>query len=240
MEGVVPSDTESRRFGFSIGRAFGSEALSDALRSVSEGSFEIVIARVPAAADHVLAEALDPPPGGFIYDCGSLVTYEGVTRRSSGRALDAVLHWTPDDTRLVLDIFAGYRNHISGNPLLDPTVVPLGYAEWAEAHLDDDAGGSCFRFNGSSGRAEAFAATAVIDGVMSISLAGVTPHSRGRGVYRGLLDALEEHAFRSGLGRVRIATQIENVTPIRAWVERGWTEVERETVFHVVSGAVHG
>ena len=235
MEGVVPSDTESRRFGFSIGRAFGSEALSDALRSVSEGSFEIVIARVPAAADHVPAEALDPPPGGFIYDCGSLVTYEGVTRRSSGRALDAVLHWTPDDTRLVLDIFAGYRNHISGNPLLDPTVVPLGYAEWAEAHLDDDAGGSCFRFNGSNGRAEAFAATVVADGVMSISLAGVTPHSRGRGVYRSLLDALEDHAFRSGLERVRIATQIENVTPIRAWVERGWREVERETVLHIVS-----
>jgi len=29
--------------------------------------------------------------------------------------------------------------------------------------------------------------------------------------------------------------RIENVTPTPAWVERGWREVERETVLHVVS-----
>jgi len=240
MNGVVPSDTESRRFGLRIGRAFGTEALDDALRSVSEGTFEMVIARVPTAVDHGLAITLDPPPGGAIYDCGSLVTYEGVTRRCFGGALETIRHWTPDDTRLVLDIFSGYRNHVAGNPHLDPSVVPVGYAEWAEAHLDDAAAGACFRLIGSSGQAEAFAATFVVDGALSISLAGVTPHSRGRGVYRGLLDALEDHAFESGLERVRIATQTENATPIRAWVERGWREVERETVFHVLGGPIHG
>lgn len=237
---IVASETESARHGMRVGRITGHDVLREASDAVMNDRFDLVIARIPcdeasegAVEGAAGGDAIAARPDVTVFDCGILVTYEGSLRPHPDHDLVPIREWSPADTRLVLEIFSGYRNHVARNPLLDPTVVPLGYAEWAEAHVRDDPSGACFRLLDGTGETAGFAALSAHERTVSISLAGVVPMKRGRGVYRRLLDALEGAALAMGHDRVRISTQLENTTPQRAWQERGWQVVLRERILHV-------
>jgi len=238
---VVASETESLRFGLRVGRVAGPSALDLALDAVSGESFELIIARVPlpeADGTPIINGDAGRLRKARVFDCGTLLTYLGKARARHSQGLQRISEWATLDTKLVLDIFSGYRNHVVNNPLLDSSVVPLGYSEWAEAHVPLYPAGGSYRLVDETGETEGFAALAVQDETLIVSLAGVVPAKRGRGVYRRLLDEIEVEALSFGVSNVRISTQEENITPIRAWEDRGWKLLLREQVLHIVSNSV--
>ncbi len=237
---VVASESESIRFGLKVGRASGPTALSLALDAVLGGGFELIIVRVPQPQTGGIPLDGNParPNRARVFDCGTLLTYSGQAQSRHSQGIVRISEWSARDTKLVLDIFSGYRNHAARNPLLDASVVPLGYSEWAEEHVPLYPAGGCYRLVDEMGETEGFAALAIRDTMLSISLAGVVPASRGRGVYRRLLDAIEVEALALGVSDLRISTQLENTTPIRAWEERGWKLSLQEQILHIVSPSV--
>lgn len=245
----VLSKSESERFGISVGRITveSVDGLRLAEHSVRDGVFALVIVRV-------LAQTVwSAGPDVEIVDCGISVTYEGrvdacnVTA-AAGRgtvALRRIERWGPAETKLVEQIFAGYRNHVAMNPRLDASQVAAGYADWSARHVDGRVPGDCYVLEErrpTNGRREplAFAAVAPDRDGLVIDLAGVLPAHRGRGTYQLLLDTVEDVAFERGNDRVRIATQAGNRAAVRSWKRRGWKQVAEERTLHVMRSGRDG
>ncbi len=248
-ERLVLSQSESDRFGLRVGRSTASvrdrlgEVLESARAAVLSGQYDLVIVRAPYA---IRPDASDPhwSDDVEVIDAGLAVTYEGDVdpSRVGGQAADEAVQlrritaWGAHETEIVLKIFAGYRNHIAANPRLDHLLVPTGYADWSERHVDGRVPGDCYVLEEAAGQPLAFAAVAPTADAVVVDLAGVLPAHRGRGVYQRLLDLIEVEAAMLGFTKVRISTQVETTGAIRAWERRGWRETEREWTAHVMRG----
>ncbi len=245
----VASQSESDRFGLRVGRSTASvsersrEALESARAAVLAGQYDLVIVRAP---DAIRPDATDPqrPDGVEVIDAGCAVTYEGDVdpSRIAGPAADEVVQlrriaaWGAHETEVVLKIFTGYRNHIAANPWLDHSLVPMGYADWSERHVDGRIPGDCYMLEDATVQPLAFAAVAPTADALVVDLAGVLPAHRERGVYQRLLDLIEVEAAMLGFTKLRISTQVETEGAIRAWERRGWRETEREWTAHIMRG----
>ncbi len=245
----VPSQSESDRFGLRVGRSTASvsersrEALESARAAVLAGQYDLVIVRAP---DAIRPDATDPHGSDDIevIDAGCAVTYEGDVdpSRIAGPAADEVVQlrriiaWGAHETEIVLEIFADYRNHIAANPRLDHSLVPMGYADWSERHVDGRIPGDCYVLDDATVQPLAFAAVAPTADALVVNLAGVLPAHRRRGIYQRLLDLIEVEAATLGFTKVRISTQVETKDAIRAWERRGWQETEREWTAHIMRG----
>ncbi len=245
----VSSHSESERFGLRVGRATASvgersaEVLEVARAAVLAGQYDLVIVRAP---DVIRPDEFGPDWSNAVevIDAGCAVTYEGDVdpSRIAGPATNEVVRlrrvtaWGTQETEIVQEIFAGYRNHIAANPRLDHSLVAAGYADWSERHVDGRVPGDCYVLEDATGRPLAFAAVAPTEDALIVDLAGVLPAHRGRGVYQRLLHLIEVEAARLSFTKVRISTQVETTGAIRAWERRGWREIERERTAHVMLG----
>lgn len=241
---TTPSPSESERFGLRVGRltvppdGSAEDALDSAMSAVLSGRFELVIVRLPQPLEA-------PGPDGIeIIDAGCAVTYSAKVDPSevgsrvslTGHVLRRIERWGARETAIVEEIFAGHRNHIAANPRLDASLVPSGYADWSARHTDGRVPGDCFVLEDAEGQSLAFAAVAPDGDTLVIDLAGVLPAHRRSGVYQTLLDLIEADAAAQSFTKLRISTQIETVTAIRAWERRGWIEIAREWTIHVMAG----
>ncbi|HWM35362.1 MAG TPA: hypothetical protein VNR36_14135 [Pseudolysinimonas sp.] len=231
MSAVRPSPAESARFGLRIARLDGAVLDPAGLARLDP---DVVIVRLPEGAT-------PPRPAGYhALDAGLVVTWRGglsgLTRPpehpelGAERESDAAVV-----TGLVREIFVGYRNHYAANPLLDPSAVAEGYAQWASTTLS--AGGSAVVLR----RAGTPIAVAVLGAGSSparVDLAGVIESERGAGRYAHLLHAVHEVARASGATEIVISTQAENVRVQRAWRNAGYRPDGRERIVHLVRSSL--
>lgn len=240
MVPIVPSPTESARFGRRVARAVLSSD-DDAAALVGDerlDEHDLVIVRFPAAlvrAFDLLARA----PGRHVVYADTLLYFRW---DDDGRPLAAertVVHRDgidPGDVgRVVSRTFAGYVNHYAANPRLDASLVADGYAEWATSVASDPANELVANLVD-----EEIAGLAVIDASgpeWDVVLAGVAPEHRGGGAYGDLMTAVMARARAAGRSSVLISTQSHNVQVMRTWERLGWRIVSATVTAHLERGA---
>ncbi len=248
---LAPSAVETKRFGLSVARVVvGAGAVADptqaqAVRArltavVRDAIEDLLIVRWPAQdvlfgaavaasgraiipADvltywEVPADLLATPPEPGRLQAGPLVVADAAARS----ALQQV----------VSDSFAGYGNHYTANPLLDPKLALAGYLDWAERSLVHNPADVVLLTDDES---PVGIATLQRDGEdLEILLAGIVGASQGRGFYGHLLAGIGAEAVRRGCARVIISTQAHNVRVQRAWVRAGFKPYAAVTTVHAV------
>ncbi len=228
MEFIHTSPEESQRFGRAVGRATVPHDAPQSwiqrfIPELGRSAFDLVILRYPSSSVTAFeclstCETFTPIfADTLLYFAwedrgGDLVVGRPVIARDE---IDELIV-----SSMISEIFAGYRNHYYANSRLDPALVAVGYAEWAQrvaGRPDNPLIGLLVD--------ERPAALAVIDGSSGewdVALAGVMPEQRGRGVYGDLILATMAAARAAGRDTVKISTQSHNVQVIRTWERLGW------------------
>lgn len=231
---IVAAPLESRRFGRSIGRLDlrGDERAVEVASAVAEAPYDLVIATVPTVGAQHPGSLSTAPVTARIMEVRT--TWGGTVDPCRATTLTEVVRWDVTHERLVVRVFAGYRNHMSRRDDVDPASVGSGYAEWAGRHVGVEGAALLTLDRSGHGEVEGFAAVSTSEpGTTIVDLAGVVPEARGRGVYSRLLDGVEEWAAARGSARIRIATQMDNLAPQRAWARRGWLPERSEWIVHL-------
>lgn len=248
---LTPSAVESERFGLSVARVVvGADAAADpelapAVRArltevVRDATEDLLIVRWPA--HQVLFGATVAAAGRAIIPADVLTYWEvpaasltapgdsgtltvGPLTAADGAALAAL-------RQVVADSFAGYGNHYTADPLLDPELALTGYMDWAERSLAADPSNVVLL---AAGDRPLGIATLQQDGDdLEILLAGIVGASQGRGLYGHLLAGVGAEAMRRRCSRVIISTQVHNVRVQRAWVRAGFKPYAAVTTVHAV------
>jgi GNAT superfamily N-acetyltransferase len=230
---VAASELESARFGLSVGRlSIGADVATDpsAVRQlVLAGGHDLTIVRYPSQLVGLAAGLLDADLVGWQAD--TLLYFENTWRATPGRAAVTdgearLVEMTAERAGLlgatVREVFARYGNHYSANPCLDQEAALEGYVEWAVGSLRSPTRLALVLESVPDEVPLALCTLDVQADVAEIELAGVVPTSRGRGIYRVLLDHVEDRLRNDGRTGVVISTQAGNRTPIRAWIGRGY------------------
>lgn len=229
---IDDSPLESTRFGFRIGRwtPEHDEELVD------PGGFDIVIVRRPStwSATWVDLTAFD---GYVAIHADSLIYWEwrnGDDPPPRPRDGVEVSHDLDLLASMVTDVFAGYRNHYSSNPLLNRDAALEGYVEWA-LQTASDAGFLCVRIG------DQWVGFAVIDWSVDppdVRLAGVSSAQRGLGRYRDVVAAMMTATVDRSRTGIEISTQVGNVAPQRTWSRLGWRPSRALETTHLVKASL--
>ncbi|HEX5121810.1 MAG TPA: GNAT family N-acetyltransferase [Rhodanobacteraceae bacterium] len=233
------SPLESARFGLRVFRA--AVDVIDAARIADEIGRErvdVAILRLPATAIDG-ADAL--ARHGFAPIVADTQVVYGTDLAADARApADASITLraaTRDDAalldRMARSIFADYESHYTANPVFSREKIVEGYAEWAARHAGADDGSAAWLVE-HDGALAAFSCYRIEpDGVAIGVLNGVLPAARGRGVYRGMLNAMLERFAAMRLPRFEIATQTHNAIVQRVWAQSGLSLRAKYTTLHV-------
>jgi hypothetical protein len=124
------------------------------------------------------------------------------------------------------DIFAGYVNHYSYNPLFSAERSLAGYQEWAERTIrDSPTDSSVLVYDGEIIGVATMIRTPSDDpshgAETEVALAGLVPGARGRGWYEHLLGSCVERTKQIDASRLVISTQVTNAGVQRAWARMG-------------------
>jgi ribosomal protein S18 acetylase RimI-like enzyme len=223
---------ESRRFGRVV-RRYEFDRIDDtAVRTLVAERCDLAIIRVPSSSLHTVSRlsALGADP--IVAD--TLVYYSCDLHRDAARPTrgDAtVFEAASERTRPQLAeaaraIFAGYRNHYASNPMLDSSVVPTAYTEWALSFVDPtpDTGDdrtleSWIARDGD--RVTGFINCAGDGDTYEIVLNGVHPDHRGRGIYGDAVSFAKARGVSLGYRKLTVSTQVDNYAVQRTWANRG-------------------
>jgi hypothetical protein len=235
------SPLESARFGLRVFRGSVDEPDIDEIASEFERErIDVAIARVPAHALAALGSLARAGWTTIVAD--TLVSYEIALPRARSSVPEPPalrLRRASRDERqqledVVRSVFSGYVSHYHANPLFAPEKILDGYVEWAVAHLDCSEGRAVWLVE-DAGETVGFSCYCidmerrVATGVLN----GVTPATRRRGVYRGMLQAMLDEFENAGMQRFVIATQVHNVTVQRAWIAAGLSLRSARCTVHI-------
>lgn len=233
------SAVDSARFGVSVDRVLVPAGGGDPLPAVLQSEADVVIVRFPASATGVFAQLLQP--SHHVIHADTLMYWhlqvgqgqrpdprKGLTSRTSSGSTNSIRPETVD--ALVADVFAGYGNHYSANPLFAGDKILAGYQEWARHAVTT---GTVVVLS-ESDEDVAFATLSLDDSDVEIELAGVGATRQGTGIYPHLLAAVESEAIeRSGV-QILYSTQAHNTIAQRALARFGFLPLQTFTTVHVV------
>lgn len=240
-----PSAVESDRFGVSVDRVLAPLETPDGpagvLAAVAASTADVVVLRYPTAWVALAARLAAAPAGRDLVPADQLTYWRlrtGAGRRPASAGALTVVPASEEDAAardalvddLVADIFSGYGNHYSANPLFDPALALAGYQQWARGSAA--AGGALVLRDG--GDPVAVATTSTVEDVLEIELAGVLTARQGSGLYPHLLAGVEDLAAAGGATEVVISTQTHNTGVQRAWARYGFEPVATFSTLHLV------
>ncbi len=220
------SKVESDRFNKSVHRFKFEEIDRDALRAIRAAKPDIAIVRIPSEKIDQLAklELFGVSPlvtDTLVYYGCDLAKCEIGERRNQNLefrlASDEDRGWL---SGLVGEIFAGYKNHYAGNPLLSSSDILDGFVEWGLSYLQESEDYICWvLYDGE--RPVAFANCKQDGDCFEGVLFGVDSEYSGRGIYGDLITFTLRDAVRRGCTRMIVSTQIQNLAVQGTWVRRG-------------------
>lgn len=230
------SESESSRFELSVFRMTVPDSVEDIdlLRAaVADADADVIIVRYRSSATAVprLLASLGRP----LIHTPALGYWEASPSRHVAQQLPEGLGVQNDLTdpaacalavARIGDIFAGYVNHYSYNPLFSAERSLAGYQEWAERTIRDSPTDSSVLLYGGEiiGVATMIRKPSVNPchgEETEVALAGLVPDARGRGWYEHLLGSCVERTEQIGASRLVISTQVTNAGVQRAWARMG-------------------
>lgn len=233
-----PSPVESDALGVSTGRVdvpldyAGDEV--PILDAIAQLDVDLVILRLPANQSQLSSVVALTLRDSTMLHTDTLVYWE--TQVDPIRATPHIggnVPRPPREVRVAVEeIFAGYRNHYSSNPLLSATSAASAYGDWAARHVLNEQPHRSILIDGELA---GLATYSVASDHVEVLLAGIRPKFRRQGHYGTLLRAVEAHAVELGIDRLLISTQIHNYAVQRAWARYGMQPVAAIQTFHVVS-----
>ena len=230
---IQESESETRRFGFTVTRAtvpLGNAASDDdVVAAVKSSASDLVIVRFDERRK-ALGQLLRRIPGVECIHADTLVYYEWNVRRPQSPAAN-LGNLTIMQTRSLNDIagvlresFKDYRNHYSANPRLAASVTVTAYEEWASNLLRNETSRAFVARDETSGEVTGFVllSLAETDRIAEVALNAVRPAAQRGGVYSALMRAAAEYLVGLGtIDRLYISTQSENLAVIAAWQKLG-------------------
>ena len=135
---------------------------------------------------------------------------------------------------LIEQIFTGYQNHYSASSYFSNVDVTAAYIDWAR-HLLDATNKECNVIKTQGGRLVGLAICDTQGTTMNeISLIGVHPEFRNRGVFSELLKHLADTARQSGKVTLATSTQSANLASLRGLVRAGFLPTLSLNTLHIV------
>ena len=239
--GLLKSERESNRFGFSVARLnldVGDELDSDSFASfLKKNPFKVVIVRFPNSSINISLDLSKIDSYTAIF--ADTLLYWETTLEKSAKYYDEIDSLQVDHVgadvvpQLVQPIFENYTSHYSVNPIFPRDLVLDGYVEWVTLMMEDKSA-KCLVLRDSTNSFAAFAVTDFSGTVPDIKLAGVSPSHRRRGVYEQLIRACMADAIIQQYDRMAISTQAHNVTVMSTWSRLGWTPRKSISTIHLV------
>lgn len=235
-----PAPDETRRFGVSVSRLVVPQrasppSLSEVLKLVDSDTSDVVLLRYPA--DHVdwFAQLLGRGRDVLFADTlvywrltlpsrRSLPPVDGVRVEKVSTLPEGVLNG------LIGQIFMGYSNHYTANPVFDRHKVLEGYQQWARRSVAQ-SGPVVLSVDGQP---VGLATTQQDQDAMEILLAGVVAEHQNRGLYAHLLAGVEDLAGRGNAAQLVISTQGHNLRVQRAWARYGFEPVAAMVTLHLI------
>lgn len=237
---VVVSGLESHASGHAVGRLdlwpVGLMSGEAARSLILKSGLDVVVVRY-SAADITLAANLQCEEL-IILQADTLLYFEASTALAQAPAGAALEQLSADDEievdRLVGQVFAGYLNHWSADPMFADVDVHRAYRDWARRSLVAP-GLAVTRWSTPDCPA---AGLCLIDerdrDTSDILLAGVIPGKRRQGQYQSMLRATIARANSQGKSGVAISTQASNVEALRAWCRVGFLPTIALNTLHVI------
>ena len=240
---VIAGDSplETERFGLTFSRVvvpltLGEKAFDEVLTFLADDDADVIVLRYPAARVDWFAGLLTS--GRDLVLADSLTYWQlavGTGRRPTEQpGLTAVASAAVDPgliDDLVDDIFTGYGNHYSANPLLSPVDSLAGYREWAQRSAANDP---VVTLTSQEGGVVGVATIESTAGTCEIQLAGIKAEFQQRGLYAHLLAGCEKFAEEAGATQLVISTQTHNANVQRAWSRFGFEPVGTFLTAHAI------
>ena len=240
------SETESRRFGFSVARLLvpiGQSHSDDAVIALVRGSSSaLLIVRAESTRTSLFRElrAL----GDFeslhadtlCYYHWAVANTANDNQTPSGVSIEAGTEWRDVDEVLTKS-FQKYKNHYSMNPRLSSGVSLSAYQEWAAGLMRDPQTVALIARDYTTGQALGFILLAVDEphSLAEVALNAVQPDAQRRGVYSALMQSTREHLAReTDVRDLYISTQIGNTAVIAAWKKLGLTPHLDLSTYHLM------
>lgn len=141
---------------------------------------------------------------------------------------------TPEDktaiARVALAAFTNFIGHYHADVRLSAVAADAAYVEWAvnsAAHCSDS---SPVLVALVDGKIVAFLTLNLASA--EIILNAVHPDEQGKGTYGRLIDKAVETSRKAGLTQLTVSTQLNNLTPQRTWVRRGFRMLYSRYTLH--------
>lgn len=156
--------------------------------------------------------------GFFLCDC--LTYWTGKAKHTAaappvGYSVRPIEPGDESDVRaLATAAFTGYKSHYTADSRIDPKVVLEIYADWSASAKD----GVIVECNDV---AVAYGTFGEYDGHSELVMGGVDSAHSGRGIYRMLVERTMRWGLNKGLEKIRISTQVHNLSVQRVWASLG-------------------
>lgn len=246
------SETESRRFGFSVARLLvpiGQSHSDDAVIAlVRRSSDALLIVRAESTRTSLFRElrAL----GDFeSLHADTLCYYRWVVADTandnqipSGVSIEAGAEWSDVDEVLTKS-FREYKNHYSMNPRLASGVTLSAYQEWAAGLMQDPQSMAFIARDHMTGQALGFVLLTIDEppALAEVALNAVHPDAQRGGVYSTLMQSARAHlAHETHVRDLYISTQIGNAAVIAAWKKLGLTSHLDLCTYHLMRRKAFG
>lgn len=229
------SETESRRFGFSVARLLvpvGQSHSDDAVIAlVRESSSALIILRAESTRDSLFQElralrAFESLHADTLcYYHWALANSENDNQERSGLSIEHGGAWREID-EILTKSFQEYKNHYSMNSRLSSGVTLSAYQQWAAGLMQDSQSVALIARDHTTGQALGFVLLIVDEphALAEVALNAVRPDAQRGGVYSTLMQSARAHlAHETDIRDLYISTQIGNTAVIAAWKKLGLT-----------------
>ena len=239
QRGAVLSPTETAAFGFTVGRLDygpGSDrSIDDVEADLAASDVDLVVLRYPAENLEVAQRVFASGRPSLMADTLMHFRWEpllsgdtgGLRLRRLGPADGPLLD------ELIAEVFPGYRNHYTSNPMTSHLDVVAGYQEWARSFLEHPTK-RAFAVESPTDENAGMCVVEPHGTHLESMLAGVRPRSRGRGAYQGVLQLQANWAVENGMSSMGILTQVWNTSAMRPMIRVGFLPEYALSTLHVM------
>lgn len=224
------SDVESKGLGLNVWRGKPLAVDSDNLKKIINcNNVDIAIISIPAEKKDLLLRLQET---GFPLIFADILVYYSLSlpepkrgnrpQKSEIEFVQFKSRHFADMDQLIADIFTGYQNHYTFNPLLSVDIVSA-YQEWARRFNSEKESTRTGWMAKQDDRYVGFVTCDITKQSCEIMLTGVATLSRGQGVFHDILNFLIRYCENNKIKKIRVSTQIHNYISQKAYIKQGFT-----------------
>ena len=236
------SPVESKGLGFQVWRGRLNSIDQEQLREVLiKNAVDLAIISIPVERKDAL---LTIQRIGFPYILADISVYfyldlneyvpEISTNKPGSEFVQLAAGHVPILDKLIAEIFKGYQNHYTANPLLSLDLI-IAYQEWMQSYISDADQGRIGWLVKAFDKYVAFATCEFSAKKSEIILTGVVPELRGRGVFSSVIRYLLNYFKGQGISQIRVSTQLHNYAAQRAYTKEGFIIDQAFLIIHINS-----